>query len=163
SASFEPKPTPVMINDNLIDLVATPTKPGRPAKFSYRPAAATLTVDAHVTTVAKDGTTALHITGQAPGTITVTGTIAADAQPLVQVAPIADPAAFARTVFIEALAKHGVKVGADVDGQNPSTLLPDSYAGAAPVAAYVSPPYADYAKLILKVSHNLGANLGMCL
>jgi serine-type D-Ala-D-Ala carboxypeptidase/endopeptidase (penicillin-binding protein 4) len=31
------------------------------------------------------------------------------------------------------------------------------------VAAYVSPPYSEYAKLILKVSHNLGANLGICL
>jgi serine-type D-Ala-D-Ala carboxypeptidase/endopeptidase (penicillin-binding protein 4) len=31
------------------------------------------------------------------------------------------------------------------------------------VAAYVSPPFREYAKLILKVSHNLGANLIVCL
>jgi serine-type D-Ala-D-Ala carboxypeptidase/endopeptidase (penicillin-binding protein 4) len=31
------------------------------------------------------------------------------------------------------------------------------------VAAYTSPPYWEFAKLILKVSHNLGANLGVCL
>ncbi len=31
------------------------------------------------------------------------------------------------------------------------------------MAAYVSPPYRDYARLILKVSHNLGANLAVCL
>ena len=31
------------------------------------------------------------------------------------------------------------------------------------MAAYTSPPYREFAKLILKVSHNLGANLGVCL
>lgn len=31
------------------------------------------------------------------------------------------------------------------------------------MARYTSPLYAEYAKLILKVSHNLGANLGICL
>lgn len=38
-----------------------------------------------------------------------------------------------------------------------------SYPSSSCVAAYVSPPYRDYARLILKVSHNLGANLGVCL
>jgi D-alanyl-D-alanine carboxypeptidase/D-alanyl-D-alanine-endopeptidase (penicillin-binding protein 4) len=31
------------------------------------------------------------------------------------------------------------------------------------VAAFVSPPFQEYTKLILKVSHNLGANLLICL
>ncbi|CAM5360769.1 D-alanyl-D-alanine carboxypeptidase OS=Streptomyces lavendulae subsp. lavendulae OX=58340 GN=dac1 PE=3 SV=1 [Streptomyces lavendulae subsp. lavendulae] len=31
------------------------------------------------------------------------------------------------------------------------------------MAAYTSPPFVQYATLILKVSHNLGANLDMCL
>jgi D-alanyl-D-alanine carboxypeptidase/D-alanyl-D-alanine-endopeptidase (penicillin-binding protein 4) len=164
SATFDPQPTPVMINDNLIDLVATPTAPGQPADFSYRPAAATLQVDANVMTVPAGGTSALQIAGQAPGRITVTGTVAAGTQPLVQVAPIADPAAFARTVFIEALRSEGVRVDAQASGENPANVLPSTpYPAAARVAAYVSPPYADYAKLILKVSHNLGANLGVCL
>ncbi len=34
SATYDPQPTPVMINDNLVDLVATPTAPGQPADFS---------------------------------------------------------------------------------------------------------------------------------
>ena len=37
------------------------------------------------------------------------------------------------------------------------------YSGNPQVAAYVSPPFREYAKLILKVSHNLGANLNVCL
>ena len=165
TAEFEPQPTPVMLNDNLIDLVATPTSAGQKASFSYRPHAATLTVNADVRTVAPGGPTQLDITGAAPGRIRVTGTIAEGSQPLVQVAPIADPAAFARTVFIQALRRAGVKVSAPAAGSNPSEKLPapTSYLRRQLVAAYVSPPYADYAKLILKVSHNLGANLGVCL
>jgi serine-type D-Ala-D-Ala carboxypeptidase/endopeptidase (penicillin-binding protein 4) len=71
TAHFDPKPTPVMINDNLIDLVATPTTPDEPASFSYRPTAASLTVDARVDTVAA---------GQ-PGALTVTG---ADVTPVLE-------------------------------------------------------------------------------
>jgi serine-type D-Ala-D-Ala carboxypeptidase/endopeptidase (penicillin-binding protein 4) len=164
TAEFEPQPTPVMINDNLIDLVATPTTAGQKASFSYRPHAATLTVKADVRTVAPGGPTRLNFTGAAPGRIKVTGTIAEGSQPLVQVAPIADPAAFARTVFIQALRRAGVSVSAPAGGSNPAKLpAPTSYRPSNTVAAYVSPPYADYAKLILKVSHNLGANLGVCL
>lgn len=163
TASFDPQPTPVMINDNLIDLVATPTIPGRAATVTYRPHAATLAVDADVRTAAAGQTNRLSITGQAPGRITVTGTVAAGSPPLVRVAPIADPAAFARTVFIQALQRAGVHVDAPMDGPNPARSLPASYPAPDRVAAYVSPPYADYAKLILKVSHNLGANLGVCL
>jgi D-alanyl-D-alanine carboxypeptidase/D-alanyl-D-alanine-endopeptidase (penicillin-binding protein 4) len=165
SADFEPQPTPVMINDNLIDLVATPTTPGQPATFTYRPAAATLTVDPTVTTVAAGQPSKLTITGEAPGMIKVTGQVAAGSQPLVNVAPISDPSSFARTVFIQALEKAGVQVAALPSGTNPTAELPASqtYPPDTKVAAYVSPPYKDYANLILKVSHNLGANLGVCL
>jgi serine-type D-Ala-D-Ala carboxypeptidase/endopeptidase (penicillin-binding protein 4) len=45
---------------------------------------------------------------------------------------------------------------------NPSSALPASYSGDPRVAAYTSPPYADYAKFILKVSSNIGANLAIC-
>jgi serine-type D-Ala-D-Ala carboxypeptidase/endopeptidase (penicillin-binding protein 4) len=164
STTFEPEPTPVMINDNLIDLLAAPTTEGKAAKFTYRPHASSVKVVAKVKTVAAGEESDLTIKGHAPGTITVTGTIAADAQPMLKTADITDPAAFARTVFIDALKKAGVKVTAKATGQNPKKLpSADSYTAKAKVAAYVSPPYKDYAKLILKVSHNLGANLAVCL
>jgi D-alanyl-D-alanine carboxypeptidase/D-alanyl-D-alanine-endopeptidase (penicillin-binding protein 4) len=75
-----------------------------------------------------------------------------------------DPAAFARTALIEALGRAGISVSAPPTGPNPTEKLPpkDSYRGH-PLAAYVSPPLREYAKLILKVSHNLGANLNICL
>jgi D-alanyl-D-alanine carboxypeptidase/D-alanyl-D-alanine-endopeptidase (penicillin-binding protein 4) len=146
-------------------VLATPTSAGRAATVSYRPKAATLSLDAHVRTVEAGRASSLNVTGQAPGRIKVTGTVAVGSPPVLQIAPIADPAGFARTVFIQSLRRAGVRVDARTGGMNPAASLPASrsYRGRPRVAAYVSPPYADYAKLILKVSHNLGANLGVCL
>jgi serine-type D-Ala-D-Ala carboxypeptidase/endopeptidase (penicillin-binding protein 4) len=63
------------------------------------------------------------------------------------------------------LGRAGVSVSASPTGKNPSSELPKkgSYSSNDEVAAYVSPPYSEYAKLILKVSHNYGANLDLCL
>jgi D-alanyl-D-alanine carboxypeptidase/D-alanyl-D-alanine-endopeptidase (penicillin-binding protein 4) len=70
-----------------------------------------------------------------------------------------------RTAFIEALARHGVTVDAPVVAENPAQLLPPqgSYSRNTRVARFVSPPYAQDARLILKVSLNLGANLSLSL
>ena len=67
-------------------------------------------------------------------------------------------------VFIEALKENGVRVGAAPTGANPVKLLPSStrYPADARVAAFESPTYAEQARLILKVSLNLGANLAIC-
>ncbi|WP_052390613.1 D-alanyl-D-alanine carboxypeptidase [Streptomyces sp. NRRL B-24484] len=74
-----------------------------------------------------------------------------------------DPAAFGRTALIEALTRAGVMVTADPGGANDEDGLPAAYAPGSDVASYVSPPFSQYARLVLKVSHNLGANLGLCL
>jgi D-alanyl-D-alanine carboxypeptidase/D-alanyl-D-alanine-endopeptidase (penicillin-binding protein 4) len=165
SSTWDPQPTPVIVNDNLIDLVITPAAPGQPATVTFRPPSRSYVVHAAVDTVAVDQPTEIQITGGAPGIIQVTGTIASGAVPLVQVAPVVDPSAFARTVFIEALEAAAVRVDAARVGPNPTSLLPPSmsYALEDRVAVYTSPPYREFAKLILKVSHNLGANLGVCL
>ncbi|MFD0279236.1 D-alanyl-D-alanine carboxypeptidase/D-alanyl-D-alanine-endopeptidase [Kitasatospora sp. NPDC127111] len=161
---LDPSPTPLIINDNLIDLLTTATTPGQPAELSWRPQVAPYQVESTVQTVAAGGTTDITVTASPDGThITLSGTIAADAQPTLRVSPVQDPDAFGRTALIEALARAGVTVTAPPTGPNPSGLVPASYDGTERVAAYVSPVYAQYARLILKVSHNLGANLGICL
>jgi len=97
--------------------------------------------------------------------VVVSGNIAADAGKQLRVAAVDDPAAFARTALIEALGRTDVSVSASPTGPNPSSKLPKkgSYKPDDRVAAYVSPPFSQYAKLILKVSHNYGANLNVCL
>ncbi|MEU2451908.1 MULTISPECIES: D-alanyl-D-alanine carboxypeptidase/D-alanyl-D-alanine-endopeptidase [unclassified Streptomyces] len=160
-----PTPTPLIINDNLIDLLTTPgDRAGAAARLDWRPKVAPYQVTSAVRTVAAGKPTAITVTATDGGTrIRLTGTIAADAEPLLRTSPIGDPAAFGRVALIEALERAGVHVTADPSGPNPVARLPRDYEGQPRVAAYTSPPYAQYAKLILKVSHNLGANLGICL
>ncbi|MFG2820158.1 D-alanyl-D-alanine carboxypeptidase/D-alanyl-D-alanine-endopeptidase [Kitasatospora sp. NPDC048365] len=161
--ALDPQPVPMIVNDNLIDLLSTPTTPGQPAQLLWRPQVAPYQVTSTVQTVAPGGPTDIQVATSPDGTqISLTGTIAADAQPLLKVSAIQDPNAFARTALIEALGRAGVTVAAAPTGPNPEGALPASYDGDPRVAAYVSPPYSQYAKLILKVSHNLGANLALC-
>ncbi|MCX4748076.1 D-alanyl-D-alanine carboxypeptidase/D-alanyl-D-alanine-endopeptidase [Kitasatospora sp. NBC_01287] len=158
-----PQPTPLIINDNVIDLLSTPTSPGQPAQLSWRPQVAPYQVTSNVQTVEAGGTTDIQVSTSPDGTaITLSGTIAADAQPTLKNSQIQDPNAFGRTALIEALGRAGVTVTAPPTGPNPDSTLPASYTGDPQVAAFVSPQYRDYAKLILNVSHNLGANLALC-
>ncbi|MEY9908657.1 D-alanyl-D-alanine carboxypeptidase/D-alanyl-D-alanine-endopeptidase (penicillin-binding protein 4) [Catenulispora sp. MAP12-49] len=160
---LDPQPTPLIINDNLIDLLTTPTSAGQPAQLMWRPQVAPYTVTSTVQTVAAGGTTNITVSASPDGThITLSGTIAAGAQPVLRTSGIQDPNAFGRTALIEALGRAGVTVTAAPTGANPQNLLPAGYTGDPQVAKYVSPPYSQYAKLILKVSHNLGANLALC-
>ncbi len=107
----------------------------------------------------------LSVSPASDGRIVVSGDIASDADTLLRVAPVEDPATFARTALIEALERAGVSVSASPTGSNPASDLPEkgSYNTDAQVATYESPPFSEYAKLILKVSHNYGGNLNVCL
>ena len=75
------------------------------------------------------------------------------------------PQNYARTALIEALKKAGVHVTAEPIGQNAIDELPSrgSYRNSDKVAELVSPPYSDYAKWILKVSYNIGADTSLVL
>lgn len=161
---LDPAPTPLIINDNVIDLLSTPTSPGHLAQLSWRPHVAPYHVTSTVRTVAAGAATGIQVSASPDGTrIALSGTIAAGSQPVLRISDVKDPAAFGRTALIEALARAGVHVTAPPTGPNPVSAVPPGYAGTQRVAAYVSPVFADYAKLIFKVSHNLGANLSICL
>ncbi|KPC59870.1 D-alanyl-D-alanine carboxypeptidase/D-alanyl-D-alanine endopeptidase [Streptomyces chattanoogensis] len=163
--SLKPTPTPLIINDNLIDLLTSPgVDAGDPAHLEWRPKVAPYRVTSTVRTVAAGKPTDINVDASPDGArIRLSGTIAAGSAPALRVAAIKDPNAFGRTALIEALQRAGVEVRAGAVGPNPADRLPDSYQGAPTVARYTSPAYAQYAELILKVSHNLGANLGICL
>lgn len=156
--------SPILINDNLIDVLVTPTEPGQRAEVSHRPETAAYQVWSGVTTVGNSQQTTVELSSPQEGEIYVSGQIAAGDDPLLQVYQVDDPAAFARTALIEALEEAGVEVAASPIGSNPSAALPDSgYQSSTLVAEHVSLPFSEYAELILKTSHNLGANLMVCL
>src|SRR5262249_26816002 len=68
--------------------------------------------------------------------------------------------AFARCLFIEALRRRGVRVEASPLAENATAGLPPAGAVAKlpKVAEYRSPPFREYIRVILKVSHNLYAS-----
>ncbi|MGB6387955.1 MAG: D-alanyl-D-alanine carboxypeptidase/D-alanyl-D-alanine-endopeptidase [Methyloceanibacter sp.] len=166
--------TPMVVNDNLIDVTILPTEPGKPANVDWRPRTKAFTVKAEVTTVAagEPKQLELEISPDDPSVGIVKGQIPVGYRPdlpgvpsLVQTFAIEDPSAFARTAFIEALERAGVTVSAEPTGPNRADKLParGSYSPDSKLSELVSLPYAQYARLILKVSHNLGANLSLML
>lgn len=152
--------TPIMVNDNLVDVVLKPAAPGEAAELSSRPQTSSYTVENKVKTVAKGGEAVVETKSGGPGVIVVEGQVPEGGGEVVRTYSVEDPASFARTLFIEALARAGVQVTAPAVGPNPADQLPasDAYKGLPGLALLESPPFKEYAKLILKVSHNPGAD-----
>ncbi|MDD1682556.1 MAG: D-alanyl-D-alanine carboxypeptidase/D-alanyl-D-alanine-endopeptidase [Methanoregula sp.] len=152
--------SPIMVNDNLVDITITPGSPGTAASLAMRPETAAYRLENRVTTGPAGTPLALGITESPAGTIRVSGTIAASAGPVNQTYSVQTPAAFARTLFIEALEREGVAVTADTIGDNPAARLPAAggYAGTRMVANLTSPPLIEDVKLTLKVSQNMHAD-----
>jgi serine-type D-Ala-D-Ala carboxypeptidase/endopeptidase (penicillin-binding protein 4) len=164
--NLDPWPSPITVNDNVIDVEVTPGEVGEaPESVTWRPQVAPYRIDVQAETVGDGKPTTLSVSAEPNGRIVVEGDIAADAGKQLRVASVEDPAAFARTALIEALERADVSVKASPTGQNPSSELPKkgSYKADDRVAVYESPPFSEYAKLVLKVSHNYGANLNVCL
>lgn len=152
--------TPVMLNDNLLDIVVHPTEPGQLARIEYRPRLPGLAVDHQVRTVASDRATRVGLISYGDMRIQVEGAIAAGHAPVVLVYELPDPASAARAAFIECLRDAGIDVPASPLDRNRSERLPpeDRRANCPVVGTLLTPPFAEEAKLVLKVSHNLHAS-----
>jgi len=161
SSGSGPKLTsPIMINDNLIDVVAAPGQAaGDPATVTVTPGTQYVAVDAQVETVA-DGEPRLRVELVGPRRIKVRGRVPVGPDSYVDNVEVDDPASFARCLLIEALRRHGVQVAASPLADNPEAdLPPQSALSSLPkVAEYTSPPFREFARVILKVSHNLHAS-----
>jgi D-alanyl-D-alanine carboxypeptidase len=172
--------TPIMVNENMVDVTVTPSQVGQAAAVDWRPKSDAFAVNGSVNTTAAGTPETVSLSGEGlvdcVGTEGCAGTLAGDipvgyraplsrSPVLVQTFRIEDPAAFARTAFIDALERAGVTVLAPSVAKTPLERLPtaSAYTPDTRVAEFVSPPYSEYAKLILKVSLNLGANLSLML
>ncbi len=151
--------TPILVNDNLVDVIVMPAaKAGESAAIQLRPATPYVQVDALVETAA-EGATRITTERVGPQRYTVRGRIPISAKPQVRILPVDDPAGFARALFIETLRKEGVIVRAS-ELRPPTAELPEkeTYAKLPRVAAFTSPPLIEALKVTLKVSHNLYAS-----
>lgn len=157
--------SPIVINNNLIDLVTSPTQPSQAATVKMRPVVAPWTIDNRVKTVAAGEPSKVAVSSTKEGVISLTGTIAAGSAPDLKVWHLTDPATFARTAFIEALQRAGVTVAAPPTQPNPGqTLPPEAAVGALPTVAKLEGLTLDQnATYILKVSYNRGAQTQVCL
>ena len=170
---------PIFVNDDVVDIIINPGEPGGPADVDWRPKTAAFSVQSTLETLASGMVNDIEIDpfvpqcfGMPDCTGLVSGQLSVDAEPpftgvfpIIQIFRIADPSAYARTVLIEALTEEGVVVDADVVAPNPSNLLPpkDSYTPDTVLAEYVSLPYTEYGKLVLKVSYNIGSDTSLLL
>jgi D-alanyl-D-alanine carboxypeptidase/D-alanyl-D-alanine-endopeptidase (penicillin-binding protein 4) len=104
--------SPVGINENFLDITATPTRSGQAARISYRPHTAAWRVRSTVETAARGSAPSWQATRTGPNEVNVSGTVPVGGGPVLQVFFIPNSAAFARTVFIDALRRAGVSVAA---------------------------------------------------
>lgn len=170
---------PIFVNDDVVDVIMRPTRAGVLADVDWRPKSAAFAVRSQLmTTVAGTGA-APDLAPELPTCIgsvgcsgDVNGKLAVDfvppltgQLPLLRTFRIVQPSNYARTVFIEALMRAGVVIAAPVVAPNPAALLPsrNAYAADTRVAELVSHPYRDFARFILKVSYNIGADLSTML
>lgn len=152
--------TPITINDNVIDLLIEPTEAGQPAKLTSRPQTALVQIESKVVTSEPGKAVSTTIRDLGHGRISVTGSIPEGHKPVVRVQEVPDATAFARTLFIEALHRAGVRVDAPTVAAHKPTVLPTpaELHSLPQVAVHTSLPFSESAKLILKVSHNLHAS-----
>ncbi len=168
---------PIFVNDDVVDLKINRGEVGEHALVGHRPISAALAVDNDIIMQPAGGPTQITPTdpkciGKPGCTAEVTGTLAEDytppfniKYPLVRNFRITNPSNYARTVLIEQLRAAGVKVDAPTVEPNPTHLLPakNCYESRMRVADLQGLPYAEYAKWILKVSYNIGADTSLLL
>jgi serine-type D-Ala-D-Ala carboxypeptidase/endopeptidase (penicillin-binding protein 4) len=153
--------TPILVNDNVIDIIVTAgQKPGDPSAVAIVPATSYVSMDAQVETVMDGEKPTIEVRGVGPRRFSVRGKMPVDHKPVVKIYEVEEPAAFARTLLIETLRKRGVRVSATSIGENASDKLPPraQVVKLPQVAEYTSPPFREYIRVILKVSHNLHAS-----
>ncbi|MGA7434494.1 MAG: D-alanyl-D-alanine carboxypeptidase [Solirubrobacterales bacterium] len=161
--------SPIVINDNQVDIKLTPTEPGEPVKVEVIPETDLYSVDVDVKTVEGDGGGEESgqdlgvIPGDNPNSLKVEGSIEADGDPAVRSLIPPDPALFAKTLFIAELEEAGVKVTNPTD-KNDLEGLPafDAYEKSDEVAALTSPPIKEFGSMILTTSYNQGADMMLC-
>ena len=155
--------SPILVNDNIIDVIVTPgDKPGDRATVTTRPATAFAQTDFEVVT-SQEGTGPLvSVNATGPNAFSVRGRIPVKSKPFVRIYAVEDPALYARCLFIECLRKAGVRVNAPLNRPTKSDF-PETYENAAKIATFTSPPLSEAIKVTLKVSHNLYASTLPCL
>src|SRR5205823_1474735 len=93
--------TPIVVNDNVIDLLVTPGhSTGAAATVKMWPKTGWVRMDMQVVTAAPGVSPMIEVVATGPQAFTVRGRIAHGSKQLVRVWPVDEPAVFARALFI---------------------------------------------------------------
>jgi D-alanyl-D-alanine carboxypeptidase len=170
---------PIFVNDDCVDLVINPTNVNQLASLKYRPVSPALKVLNAVYMQPKDPKKKANIVPSLPDCIGQPGCTEilvgllpvgfppplTNKYPLIRTYRITHPANYARAVLIKQLLAAGVKVDAPTVEENPVQLLPpkNSYNPENLVAELSGLPYSEDAKLVMKISYNIGADTDLLL
>ncbi|MBV9326249.1 MAG: D-alanyl-D-alanine carboxypeptidase [Chloroflexi bacterium] len=113
---------PIFVNDNLLDIIVSPAAVGQTAHVEATPVTSAFRIASEVTTSMETDTSISVVADPADAHhLVVSGTIGAAAGRRLTVYRIQDAASWARTLFIEALIRAGVRVAANPMANNPSS------------------------------------------
>ena len=162
SGSGPKQVTPIVLNDNLVDVVLRPgAKVGDPALFTLVPEAPYINADVQVRTVQAKEAGVIRVQAIDARTFAVRGTIPLGSKPRVQIFAVGEPSRFARALLIDTLRRKGIRVEASALAA-PKASLPErdwySRPEVKPLATFTSGPLSETLKVTLKVSHNLYAS-----
>src|SRR5207302_1702854 len=157
----------IMINDNVIDLLASPgAKERDPVSLKTSPQTSYIKFVNRLTTSPAGNKPSFDPPGFAtnkdgPVTVTLTGSLPVGSAPQPATVAVPSPTKFAETVFRDALTAAGVEI------QSRSGPAPTDFSGFTrlytaqnQVAEHVSPSLSEEIKVTLKVSQNLHAGMG---
>ncbi|MGB2899379.1 MAG: D-alanyl-D-alanine carboxypeptidase/D-alanyl-D-alanine-endopeptidase [Candidatus Acidiferrum sp.] len=156
----------IMINDNVIDLLAKPgAKVGDPIVLDSSPQTSYIRIVNHVITSPADSKPSLEppiFSANPDGSVVVTlsGNLPLDIATQPASIAVPSPTKFAETVFREALVAAGVQIKSASNSAADFSSAGRSYTPENQVAEHVSPPLSEEIKITLKVSQNLHAGMG---
>ncbi len=150
--------SPIVVNDNVIDLTITPQGDGGDAKVSVSPETPYLHVRGTIRTGVSGTPVMLRMNDvradDGSHTVTVSGSVPAGPQ-ILRVYRVPEPSRFAEMALTQALKDAGVAVDG---GKSPAPPFSSYYATENQVAEHVSLPFTEEVKVTLKVSQNLHAS-----
>jgi D-alanyl-D-alanine carboxypeptidase/D-alanyl-D-alanine-endopeptidase (penicillin-binding protein 4) len=157
--------SPVVVNDNLVDLMIGPgAAAGAATTVSISPATAYVRFVNHSTTVPAGTTPRITWSSDVTEpdgthTVTIDGRFPVGMPAILYSYAVPEPSRFAQVALVQALRERGVTVSLPAASvQRDFTSTPAAYQPGNVVAEHVSPTLAEEVKVILKVSQNLHAS-----
>jgi len=157
--------SPIIVNDNLIDVVASPGKTaGAPVTLEIRPQTSYVSIINKATSGkagSKSETAYQDEILRPDGTrsVTFTGTLPLGARPQMVAYRVPEPSRYSAVLLQEALKEFGVSASlAPPSEKTDFKSLSLSYKPSNLVAEHVSPPLSEEVRVTLKVSQNLHAS-----